>query len=242
MNKTNYNRGFYIVLTLCIVAIGVAGYVNFNQETEPTAVVLSSENAVSNVEVPVVVEEEPPQVVITPVEIQEPEPVISQEETVEVIEEETVTNQATVTISPTVEITKTEEFYVKPCDGAIINENSLDELVKNASMNDWRTHNATDYYVTAGQNIVAIANGEVTLIETNDQYATSVEITHNDGLVTTIYGLNSETVAKIGDKVVAGDVIGTAIGSFPAEIAEGDHIHVEATRNGENIDVESLFG
>lgn len=44
MNKLNENRGFYIVLSLCITAIGVAGYVNLSDEKEIATVV--SQNAI----------------------------------------------------------------------------------------------------------------------------------------------------------------------------------------------------
>lgn len=251
MNKGNYGKGFYIVLTFCIVAIGVAGYANFNDQSEPTAVISDNIVVKSNqtiesdttpvTEQPVVEQEITEQQVIAP-EIIETTPVIDDEPEpsvaiVEPIEEP----QATVTISPTVEITKTEQIFVRPSDGGVITENSLDELVKNVSMNDWRTHNATDYYVTEGQNIFAITDGEIISIETNDQYGTIIEISHTDGLVTKTCGLNSDTVVSIGDHVVAGDVIGTAMGTFPAEAHEGTHIHVEATINGENIDIETLF-
>ncbi|MFI3115211.1 MAG: peptidoglycan DD-metalloendopeptidase family protein [Clostridia bacterium] len=249
MSNVNYSRGFYIVLALCITAIGVAGYVNFSEDTGYVSnlevvddIVMEHTNREDATITPTAPTPEP---VAEPVEkepvvepVVEAEPLIEPEITPEPINK---TQEATVVVAPSVEITKIEEIYVRPCDGGIIQENSLDELVKNVSMNDWRTHNATDYSVTKGQNIVAIANGEVVSIETNDQYGTIMEISHSDGLVTKIYGLNSDTVAKIGDKVVAGDVIATALGSFPAEIAIGDHIHVEATKNGENIDVETLF-
>lgn len=254
MNKLNENRGFYIVLSLCITAIGVAGYVNLSDEKEIATVV--SQNAI--IEKSEVVTIQPQQEILkdtTPVnsdtqdddalDVKKQEKVQEPEQIEEIIEDTAIIDEtkteATVTISPTVEITKIQEIFVRPCDGGVINSNSMDELVKNVSMNDWRTHNATDYAVSPGQNISAIANGEVIAIETTDQFGTMIEIHHNDGLVTKIFGLNSDTVAKIGDSVVAGDVIATAMGSFPAEIVEGDHIHVEATRDGENIDVETLF-
>lgn len=251
MKNSKYNGGFYIVLALCIVAVGAVGYVNLEEQRQLTLV-----NDVQDVEIErvEVIPDQTPTIerIDTPIEVltetvSSEEKIEKVEETVQKVEDkvyEEVENtqpQATVTVAPVVEITKVEEIYVRPCDGGVINGNSNDELVKNVSMNDWRTHNATDYSVSVGQNIVAIANGEVTAIETNDQYATIITIEHSDGLITKTCGLNSDTVAKIGDKVVAGDVIGTAVGTFPAEINEGNHIHVEATKNGQNFDLETLF-
>lgn len=253
MNQLNNNRGFYIVLALCITAISVTGYVNFSNktDTEPQVVnqhIIIDDAKLENVTLP----EDTTKNVVNEVSQVEKEPVIIEQPPIveEVIEKEieqtpvssqTVQTEAIVTVAPSVEITKNEPIFVKPCDGAVILGNSLDALIKNESMNDWRTHNATDYFVSVGQDIFAITDGEVISIQTDDQFGTIIEIEHANGLITRTCGLNSKTIAKIGDKVCAGDVIGTAIGSFPAEISLADHIHIEATVNGENIDIETLF-
>lgn len=232
-------KGFYIILGLCVTAIGLAGYVNFAPETTNDEQLkintlvesLSSETVnqkQENIAKPEVIEPEP-------IEINDntPEPIVEEkkEPVVEIKEQQ-------------VEVTsKNKEFlYLYPVsNNEIIKENSKDELVQDISMNDWRTHNATDFSVKSGEKVMAIANGTVKSIENSDMFGTIIVIEHDDGMITKTCGLNAETVAKIDKKVVAGDVIGTAMGLFPAEQNQGEHIHIEAIKDGVNFDIAELF-
>lgn len=223
----NKNKGFYIVLSLCIVAIGFAGYVNFTPEPEVI-------NTNADVKLPVVTVEKPETLV----------PQQTLEETSVTYTPEPEPEPAPVpTVSVTPVITKEEKvLYVRATkSGEVLLENSNDQLLKDQTMNDWRTYNATAYTVEENEPIFAISNGTVKSIETNDQYATIITIEHDDGIITKTFGLNSDTTAKIDKKVVAGDVIGTAIGTFSAEKKMGNHVRIEATRDGENINIEKLF-
>lgn len=254
MNNESFlqRKGFYIVLVLCLSAIGTAGYVNFISD-EPEFVLNDTTLTVSNESNDV---EYVPSVTPTPIV----------KDTVEELEEETeeksenkenvgadvpdivieteVIFEEILEVSPLIEdieVTKEQvPTYVRPVVGQVINHNSNDELVLDQTMNTWRTHNATDYSAPAGTNVVAIADGVVRSITTDDLYGTIVTIEHLDGLITKTYGLNADTVAKIDKEVVAGDVIGTAMGIFPADEKLGEHIQIESTKNGENFDIETL--
>lgn len=228
-------KGFYIVLAICVTSIGVAGYVNFSSDDNET---LSS--SVPEIVLPVIEEtvKVPEEEVV---HFEEKTYVPSVEVVVPTVKEEPMEVAKDTEVK--VETTKpSETLYISPVEKAVvIQENSNNELVKDLTMNDWRTHSATDYEVSPGDYILAIANGVVLDIYTTDLHATTIVIEHDEGLVTKTVGLNADTLANVGDKVYAGDVIGTAIGEIVFEQKLGNHIHVEATLNGENIDIEKLI-
>lgn len=242
MRNENKTKGFYIVLFLCVTAIGTAGYVNFSTADETEFVVKDTTVSLETSEIiypeeeiiPTPIIKETEQVELDVVDVPD---IVVQSETVETPVEPTVSQDEVI-----IEVTKPQAItYVRPVDGQVINPNSNDDLVLDQTMNTWRTHNATDFSATSGTNVVAIADGVVRSITTDDLYGTVITIEHADGLVTKTYGLNADTVAKIDKEVVAGDVIGTAMGIFPAEEQLGEHIHVEATKDGVDLDVETLF-
>lgn len=226
------SKGFYIVLALCVTSVGVAGYVNFFGGDDEEIIL---EPVTSNIvlEVPTATE------II-------PEPIIKEESEPIVVDNEP--NEPTVIIEPVesvdapiVEVTKKEYLYVRPIYSDVLISNSMDEMIKDVTMNDWRTHNATSYLANKGDAVFSIADGVVLAIETTDQYGTVVTISHTCGMITKTYGLESNVICKVDKNVLAGDVIGTAMGNFLAENKLDDHIKVEANKDGVNIDIETLF-
>ena len=233
MKKQNFfeRKGFYIILFLCVTAIGAAGYVSFNNTDE---LVLENPSIGVVTKTPEVQKPDIKEEII-------PEPIEKKEEIVKPDKEEK-TEKTEKVVEPKVEVTKEKtSVYKKPVEGKVLNPHSKNELVLDTTMNVWRTHSATDFEAKKGSNVVAIADGTVRSITTDDLFGTVITIEHKDNVVTKIYGLNSDTTAKIDKKVVAGDVIGTAMGVFPAEEKLGEHIHVEAIKDGKPIDVEDLF-
>ena len=113
-------------------------------------------------------------------------------------------------------------------------EHSGDNLIFNATLKQFQTHNGIDFKAEAGSDVFAVYDGTVESI-TNDVLNGTVVVI-NDDLKTTYRSLGSELNIKVGDKVRSGDVIGKVSDSAFSEILEGAHIHLEVSYKGESVD------
>ena len=127
----------------------------------------------------------------------------------------------------------------KPVDGKIINSFSGDELVFFPSLNTWATHNGTDIQADKGASVSAAMAGTVIEAYTNEADGGVVVIKHSDSIETFYAGLSDLLVSE-GDKVNAGDVIGT-VGEIPKELDLPSHLHFEYKVNGEWKDPAKFF-
>lgn len=130
---------------------------------------------------------------------------------------------------------------VLPAEQAtVIKEHSVDELVFSATENKWKTHIGTDFAAAEGSEVKAVFDGTVTAVSTDSYYGGVVEITHENGYVTTCKLLGDVSVA-VGDKVESGDVIGKIANGFYFECADAPHVHVELKVNGEYEDISTYL-
>jgi murein DD-endopeptidase MepM/ murein hydrolase activator NlpD len=223
-------KGFYIILGLCVVAIGVSGYVLFftgdapglvdpisMEEVIPTQQATAPATAPQEVTTPYTA----PNTTARPVDL----PVV---------------NPAEIQDPPTTEVMNPvsvpEEAFVAPVAGAVTRPFSGQELVYDDTMGDWRVHRGADFAVNAGEDVVSLAAGTVSGVFTDPMLGNCVSVTHEGGLVSTYCGLNPNETVTPGMELRAGDKIGTAAGNVLAESAQSPHIHVETTRDGTYID------
>lgn len=95
-----------------------------------------------------------------------------------------------------------------------------------------RFHSGIDIGASYGTDIVAAADGTVTLATTNGGYGKCIVINHGSG-ISTLYGHNSSLLVKVGDTVTRGQVIAKA-GS--TGVSTGPHCHFEVRVNGTTTD------
>lgn len=93
-------------------------------------------------------------------------------------------------------------------------------------------HSGIDIGAGYGLNIVASADGVVTLATTNGGYGQCIIINHGSG-ITTLYGHCSTLLVSNGDKVTKGQVI-AKVGS--TGVSTGPHLHFEVRVNGSTKD------
>ncbi len=128
---------------------------------------------------------------------------------------------------------KAEPFSMSlPCDGDIIAECSLEELVYCKQMDDWRTHNGIDIAAVEGTSIKAAAEGVVSEVYEDDLLGIVVVLDHKND-VSSLYGnLQSLDFINVGTEVSKGDIIG-GVGKLGAlETGEIAHLHFEVHKNG----------
>ena len=93
-------------------------------------------------------------------------------------------------------------------------------------------HQGLDYAGPKGTEIIAVADGLVTLAEWRSGYGKTVEIRHGNGYMTR-YAHNSKLLVKVGDLVRQGQPIAT-MGSTGR--ATGVHLHFEVLHDGKSMD------
>ena len=106
---------------------------------------------------------------------------------------------------------------------------SGDELVYNATLGDWRTHNGVDAAAAAGDEVPAVKGGRVSVVEDDALWGGVVEIVDANGCTWRYCGVTPGCV--VGGDVAAGDVIG-AVAAIPAEADLASHVHLECLKDG----------
>lgn len=115
-----------------------------------------------------------------------------------------------------------------------------EELVYDETMGDYRAHAAVDFSGREDDKIVAINDGIVLNVYTDNMYGTVVEIDHGGKLVAKYCGLKSVSVKK-GSSVSKGGKIGT-LGEIPVEGSASPHLHFETTLKGKPVNPLNVMG
>ena len=164
------------------------------------------------------------------------------------LEEDAPSEEAIVTDpAPEVEIDDTPVVaeiprqLVDPLEGEVVTAFSMEELVYNATLGDWRTHDGVDIAAEAGTSVLAASSGTVISVEEDPLMGTTVVIEHDGGYQTTYSNLQAEPSVAEGDTVSAGQIIGAVGDTAAAEAAQGPHLHFSVTCDGEPVDPQSFL-
>ena len=227
------DRGFYVILSICLVVIAVSSYVLFfsagGSQADPSDATVYVPSDVPAVQTPVSVPDvdvpaEPAEPAVQPEPEPEPEP-----EPQPADEPRQTAAEAPAPI------------WVRPVDGAVLKDFSGDTLVKDETMGDWRVHTGTDYAADAGARVYAVSDGTVARAEMDAQYGGVVVLELTDGRQAVYRSLAEGLKVSAGDSVRAGDVIGT-VGQSSAEAGQDSHLHLELYEDGAAIDPERVLG
>ena len=217
--------GFYAVLALCVVAVGVGGYFLLLRQ-EPRQ------------EVP----EETPDVQTTaPAELPEHEPVVETVPLEEPEEESAPVSMPEVIVDDTPVVAEEPSIVVSPLQGEVVAAFSVDQLLYNETLDDWRTHDGVDIAAAAGDAVMAASAGTVLSVTDDPMMGTTVVIGHSGGYETTYANLQTEPLVEEGETVSAGQAIGAVGTTAAAESAQGAHLHFAVTREGEAVDPQAFL-
>ncbi len=223
-------RALFSVICLCIIALGLIVYFSTQstdnaQVNEATTV---KQTETTEVQKRVTVKETTTQSETTTAQ--------SEESTTQKTTQAT-TEQATMEAGDT--NTPYKSFYKYPCEETII-AGYTEELVKNDTMGDYRSHTAIDFKCAQGGKVVAINDGLVLSVENDNLLGKVVEIDHGGKLVAKYCGLNTVNVSQ-GDYVTIGQTLGT-LGTVPFELNSESHLHFETTLDGKKVNPLDVMG
>jgi murein DD-endopeptidase MepM/ murein hydrolase activator NlpD len=145
-------------------------------------------------------------------------------------------DEVTASTTMPVETTRKAMKTVSPVEGQTVAVYAMDELGYNATTRDWRVHNGMDIAAEEGSVVCAAADGEVYTVYEDETMGMTVVIRHEDGYVTRYASLAQEVTVKAGDRVKAGQPIGTVGATALLESAIGSHVHFAVTHNDEPMD------
>jgi len=209
-----FGRGFYIALSICIIAAIVA--------VVSTAI---RQNQSQPIDAPLVTTNPQTTTTTSPLST-------------------TTTTSATTTSEPSVPsdiVIDTQvpysSYYLNPVGGKVTKFYSA-ELVFSETMNDYRTHSGVDFEAQVGDTVYAINKGTVTAIYNDVLLGKVVEIDHAHNVIAKYCSV--ETSLNVGDSVNIGQPIGT-LQTIPLEAKEESHLHLEITHNGVLVDPIDLM-
>ncbi|HIZ92861.1 peptidoglycan DD-metalloendopeptidase family protein [Flavonifractor sp. An112] len=238
MKKSFYHRfsdfiegkGFYIVLALCLAAIGLSGWFLFSSLTGE-----QEEQPVGGTASITVTPAPTPVATVTPVKptvTATPRPTAT-------VPAVAATPSATVQPTPTPKSAPTSLTW--PVQGEVLTNYSVETLAYDVTMADWRTHAGVDIAAAAGTEVRAPASGVVVEVTEDVMLGTTVVIDHGGDLTTTCANLASVPTVEVGDEVTVGDIIGSVGNTAIAESALASHLHFSVEREGQSVDPMELL-
>lgn len=232
-NKKGFfeGKGFYIVLALCLVAIGAAAW--------------SAASAFSNIK-----DNEQVASKQTPsLTVKAEKDDVEKQSSSNTVSEETSSNQSVIeeSIEEHPETPKPEDptpvakYFVLPVSGEIMKGFSADKLQYSITYNDRRLHKAIDIAAEEGAPVKASGEGKVTDLSTDSLLGVVVTIDHGNGIIGYYCGLGDAVKVKTGDTVSGGMVIGS-VGQIPCESLDPTHLHLEFTKDGQYVSPLKIMG
>ena len=218
-NRGINGRGYYIALILCAAAIGITGYLYYQnvnrqemtlQETLVDDVIAGTMGTEENVAA--LATEPQLEVAVMPTE------------------------------EPEAPAQKTGLQTAAPVSGEEIWGYSMEALSYNQTTRDWRVHNGVDIGAEAGTAVCAAADGQVYTVYEDDSMGYTVVIRHQGGYTTKYASLSEEIPVKAGDTVTMGQTIGYVGSTALVETTLGSHVHFSVTYQDAPMDPAAFLG
>ena len=220
------SAGFYITLAVCLLVVGVSGWMLLSDRGKEPAVVVEDPVPEVSAPAPEVMEEEPEPAAVETIR---PQPV---EETPAMPE---------VEVDDTPVVAQAPRLVVSPLNGQVLTAFSVDKLVYDVTMDDWRVHDGVDISAKPGTTVLAACSGTVLAVEDDPMMGTTVTIAHDGGYQTTYASLQSKPTVEAGDTVSAGQIIGAVGTTAKAESGQSPHLHFSVTKDGDAVNPEEFL-
>lgn len=216
-------HGYLLVLTLCVVAAGISGLLFLNRET-PAA------------------DHTQTQIAGTPEQSTQQTPQQDAAQPADPPSTQTSGEDVTVAAVPQPAAAEPEPFVIRmPVEGDVLQDYAMDHLSYNATTQDWRTHDGIDISAGIGAHVTAAADGIVTAIYEDDDFGTTVAVSHENGYQTRYANLAPEVNVSVGDSIRCGEPLGTIGASARLEVGQEDHLHFSLLCNTTPLNPADYF-
>lgn len=223
------NKGFYIALGVCLIAVGVAAWTTYDSvsnyalpEDKSQSQTTKTNDTVSGIFVT-----ESSQAASSAAPSQ-----ASASSAPEVTSKAPASSRA-----PAKPASVNAQTFSYPVGKTILQKFSKDPVYSRTTQ-DWRSHNGLDLSANAGTAVTASADGKVRKVYKDDRLGNVVAVTH--GTLEFRYCGLGETAVREGDTVAQGQKLGT-VGSVPIENQEAPHLHLEVLKDGQYVDPLSVL-
>ncbi len=232
LRKLAENKGVYIALFSLVAVVGFYVYARYLQTSRENDILSFDENAWQEA-----VAESGVEVIDVDV-IEEKNKTQNQEtkslENNEIKHQQSVLQQQTEeAVVETTADAEPEFAMIIPCQGEIVQDCSVEELVYCAAMDDWRTHNGIDIAAAEGDPVKASESGVVAKVYEDEFLGVVVVVDHKDGISSTYANLQSLDFISAGTKVSRGDIIGGVGKPGALEANSQPHLHFEVLAGGQ---------
>ena len=129
--------------------------------------------------------------------------------------------------------------YLCPMDmeiATVVKNYSMDMVIYNSTLDQYMTHPGIDIEGPMNSGVKAIADGTVTDVYEDDAYGITIEITHEDSLVSKYANLETSKLIEKGDTVTKGQHISNIGQSALYESMDKCHLHFELYQDGQLVD------
>lgn len=133
---------------------------------------------------------------------------------------------------PTAKAASTTSKAAPPVDGEVIFGFAVDKLLYSVTLDQWTTHAAVDIAANAGTPVRCVFSGTVKEAGRDDALGCFVRVEHANGRSTLYANLGEDLRVRVGDRVNAGDPLGTVGTSAISECALKPHVHFAVFENG----------
>ena len=209
--------GFYLVLALCVAAVGGVAVWTVNDsmltKEENTSAVTTTVTAPTT-------------------------RAVAAGHNVATVPDTRTTVRLTATKPTTTATVKAADTYVLPLNNTVV-RGYAKEPVFWETLETWRVHYAVDFEGVLGDTVKAVANGTVTDVYDNALWGGCVVLDHHDGTLSTYRGVNC-TLA-VGTAVKLGEPIGV-LSEIPCEADLGAHLHLEMAAGSRALDPAAVIG
>lgn len=127
------------------------------------------------------------------------------------------------------------DFRLPMTNASIIKDFSDTELQKNDTLNQWEAHLSIDL-TSDVTDVYSVLDGTITSVSQDYLTGNTIVITHANGFATIYSSLDENVVVNIGDKVSAGQKIGSIANSANSELDLGNHLHFSMKLNDKFVD------
>lgn len=126
-------------------------------------------------------------------------------------------------------------FVMPMQDASVVKDYSDTSLQLNETLKQWEAHMSIDL-TSENSDVFAIQSGIVSEVNYDYLNGYSVTVDHGNGFVSVYSSLAEEVEVKEGDKVSAGEKIGSASESAIGESELGNHLHFTLKLNDDYVD------